>query len=86
MTCDLPTLLRAACANDFDKAADDPALTNALILQLLCNMSEGGVGVSDVRSGNYGGAAPTWTPASGTGIGFDTSDGTQYNYYSGVWH
>lgn len=46
----------------------------------------GGTVGGEIRAGNYGGTIPNWTPASGVGIGFDTSDGTQYNYYSGAWH
>jgi hypothetical protein len=86
MPCSIPDLLRQACANDFDKVAEDAVLTRGILLQLLCNMSEGGIGNVDIKSGNYGGNAPTWIPSGDTGIAFDTSTGDQWNYYSGAWH
>lgn len=45
MTCDLATLLKQACANNFDTVTEtDKQLFRALVLQLLCNMSAGGIG------------------------------------------
>lgn len=40
----------------------------------------------DSRAGNYGGGQPNFTPTSSVGLGFDTSNGTQWNYFAGSWH
>ena len=43
MACDLKILLDAACDNGFvQTASTDPKLTKALVLQLLCAISQGG--------------------------------------------
>lgn len=57
-----------------------------LILALLQRIAEagGGGGVGSVLSGV---GPPVGAPGTATtAIYFDTSDGTQYNYYSGSWH
>jgi hypothetical protein len=46
----------------------------------------GGGGTTEVYAGNYGGAAPGFVPAGSAAIATDTSNGTQWNYYSGSWH
>lgn len=36
--------------------------------------------------GNYAGSQPNVTPTAATAVGFDTSTGTQWNWYSNAWH
>lgn len=43
-------------------------------------------GSAQVFSGNYAGIAPTFTPTTSVAIAIDTSNGTQWSYYSGAWH
>lgn len=88
MTCDIPTLLRQACANGFDLVAEDTVLTRGIILQLLCNFSDSGGGSvgTGATFGDYGGSTPTFTPASGSGLAIDTSNHTFWEYDNGAWH
>lgn len=44
MACDISTLESAACDNGFDKIAQNETLYRTIELQLLCAISEGGVG------------------------------------------
>lgn len=48
--------------------------------------SLGGLGGASVLCANLGGGAPMAPPAGSCAIEFDTSTGTQWNYYSGAWH
>lgn len=68
MTCDLPTLLRQACVDDFDKAAEDTVIFRATLLQLLCNLS-GGAG-QQAFSGD-GAPSNSVKPAFGAGVYYD---------------
>lgn len=87
MACDISTLNTNACTNDFDAAAQNEVLWRALVLQLLCNLTGGSSGGSfALYSGNYSGGQPTVTPTATTALAFDTSTGTQWNWYSGAWH
>lgn len=87
MACSKTTLETDACSNGFAQAAQNEAQFRALVLQLLCTISEiapsGGTGL---YSGNYGGVAPGISPPETTAIAFDTVTGTQWNWYLGVWH
>lgn len=76
MTCDLPTLLRQACVDDFDKAAEDTVIFRATLLQLLCNLS-GGAG-QQVFSVN--GPPTTQVPAFDAGIFWDNLNKIQYQW------
>jgi hypothetical protein len=59
----------------------------AVLIYLADQIVTNGVGGSgEIQAGNYGGAKPTWVPASGAGIAFDTSTGVQWNYYGGDWN
>jgi len=80
MACNSTTLKTNACTNGFAQAASDEVLFRALMLQLLCNISTDGAGVTS------GVGAPTSTPSSSAAIYFDTSTGAQYNWWSGSWH
>ena len=88
MTCNVPDLLRQACANGFDLVAEDNVLTRGIILQLLCNFSGSGGGGTGTGAtfGNYSGGTPTFTPASGAGMAIDTSNDTFWEYHDGAWH
>jgi hypothetical protein len=46
----------------------------------------GGTGTNDVRSANYGGAQPSWTPTGTLGVAVDTSTNQVWWYYGGAWH
>jgi len=58
----------------------------AVIAQLLCNISGGGAEspLTQVFSG-VGDPTGVVTPTATAAIYFDTSDGTQWNWFSGVW-
>jgi hypothetical protein len=45
-----------------------------------------GAGAPEIFSGNYGGGLPTDIPTTAQAIAFDTSNGTQWNYYGNAWH
>jgi hypothetical protein len=57
MVCDIPTLLRQACANGFDLVAEDTVLTRGVILQLLCNFSASG-GITGTSGWTHGAGSP----------------------------
>jgi len=81
-TCSLTTLSTDACTNLFMQAAQDEVLFRALLLQLACNMSEGGAGL---QCGNYASGQPTFTPGGACGIAVDTSNDALWVYRNGVW-
>jgi len=85
MACDLSALETSACSNGFSKAALNEPQFRALVLQLLCEIS-GGENSFALYSGDYSGGQPTVTPTVATAIAFDTSTGTQWNWFSGSWH
>ena len=84
-TCSLTTLEIDACSNQFSQAAQNEIMFRALVLQLLCNISDGS-GSTGLFSGDYSGIAPVIVPSTATAIAFDTITGTQWNWYSGSWH
>lgn len=87
MACDKTTLEASACSNGFTQAAQNEAQFRALVLQLLCAISEGGGGlVSDLRAADYGGLEPNWTPSGTLGQAVDTVTERVWLYYSGSWH
>lgn len=55
------------------------------ILQAL-NNGGGGGGTTQVFSGNYAGGTPSVTPTTAAAIGIDTSNGRQWQWFSGAWH
>lgn len=83
MTCDLPTLLRQACENNFDTAAEDAVMARAVLLQLLCNFTGGAT--QQVFSGS--GAPTTQVPAFGAGVYFDyvSKDVYYWNPLTSAW-
>lgn len=82
-TCNITTLKSDACTNGFAKAANDEVLFRAILLQLACNLSEGGAGL---KCGDYSGGNPTFTPSGTCGTAVDTSTGTIWYYYTSAWH
>jgi hypothetical protein len=76
MTCDLPTLLRQACENDFDKAAEDKVLFKAVLLQILCNFNGGTT--QQVFSGS--GDPTTQIPAFNAGVYYDYTNKAVWNW------
>ncbi len=82
-SCDLTTLKTDACTNGFLQAANDEVLFRAVLLQLACNLAEGGAGL---QCGDYSGGEPTYTPGGPCGTALDTSDGSIWYYYGGAWH
>jgi len=86
MACNSGTLYTDACTNGLAQAALNEPQFRALLLQLLCSISEGGAAGSGLYSGNYSGVAPGFTPTQTTAIAFDTITGTQWNWYSSAWH
>jgi len=66
-----------------------PDVLELALLKLIYDLAAagGGLGGADeIFSGNYGGGVPTDVPTTTQAIAFDTSNGTQWNYYSGTWH
>lgn len=57
-----------------------------LLVKILNLLRSGTVGGGQMFSGNYAGGPPTDVPSGDTAIAFDTSDGTQWDYYGGQWH
>lgn len=88
MACNVNTLLEDACTNGFSCI---PTLRHhdIAMAQLLCEIKDalaGGItGVTGVYSG-VGSPVGVVTPTGTAAVYFDTSDGTQWNYYSGAWH
>ncbi len=82
-TCSLTELESDACTNGFVQAATNEQMFRAILLQLACNLSEGGAGL---QCGNYSGGAPTFTPSGSCGVALDTSNGALWYYYSSAWH
>jgi hypothetical protein len=89
MACDADTLLTAACESQIGCITSDITLL-IITAQLLCEINEGGGGGGGggqyVFEGNYGGGVPTDSPTVSAAIAFDTSTGTQWNWYSNAWH
>jgi len=83
--CPIAELDSEACDNGFSAAAMNDTQWRALVLQLLCNISDGS-GSTGLFSGDYSGIAPVIVPSTATAIAFDTITGTQWNWYSGSWH
>lgn len=73
----------AACINSCIPQGMQLAVLIYLANQVLAT---GVANAAEIQADNYGGSDPTWTPTSGVGIAFDTSDGSQWNYYNGAWH
>ena len=82
MACDIATLQAAACENGY-RGLSDRKLKEVLLV-LLCNAS----GEGSLQNSFEGVGSPVGviTPAVTAAIYFDTSDGTQWNWYSGSWH
>lgn len=57
-----------------------------VIAALLCQFSGGGGGGGGVFAGNYAGGQPNFTPTTTAAIAFDTSNGTQWNWYNNQWN
>lgn len=77
------TLITAAYAAGFD------ALSNRDLMECLLYSASnfgGGSGAGGVFSGAYGvGQPPNFTPSTSAAIATNTSDGVQWNWYSGAW-
>lgn len=67
---------------------NSPALLDLMELGLLNLIAQslGTVASNAIVFGNYGGAAPTFTPASGNGVAIDSVTGQLWEYYGGAWH
>jgi hypothetical protein len=79
-------LANAACFNCMS-----PGQLKLAMVQLLCEILSsggggGGGGLQYVFANNYAGGTPTDTPIASAAIGFDTSNGTQWNWYNSAWH
>jgi hypothetical protein len=84
MTCSATTLVAEATSSMY---ANLPTpIQQAIITHLLCQLASGAAGSIGTTFGNYAGVAPGFTPAAGTGVAVDTSNGTVWYYYSGSWH
>lgn len=84
--CSVSQLEQDACDSGF-KCINEVEF-RMILLQLLCNLSNGITPISQIQvlAGNYGGLQPAFTPSSSPAIAFDTTTGTQWNYYGGAWH
>jgi hypothetical protein len=59
----------------------------AVLIYLMCQIANNGTGGgAGATFGNYGGAAPNFTPPSGTGVAIDTSTQNLWVYDNGGWH
>jgi hypothetical protein len=76
---------QAKCYNCYGTSGLWALFELALLQQIAVNGSGGGTGTG-ATFGNYGGGQPNFTPASGTGLAVDTSDGAFWEYYNGAWH
>lgn len=88
MACDIATIQSDACDSQI-ACITSPKTLLIIIAQLLCEINESGGGTGSgvqVYSGNYSGVAPVFVPSTSPAIAIDTSNGTQWNYYSGGWH
>lgn len=86
--CNLANLQTSACDNGFDAVASNDTQWKAVVLQLLCELVNGGGGGggSGVTCGDYSGGEPDFTPATDCALAIDTSTGDLWRYYSGAWH
>jgi len=73
-------------ANGFQLARSTETLLQ-MSVYLLTQILVGGGGGSafSVPSGNYGGGAPNFTPAAGSSMAMDTSNGNVWFYLNGAW-
>ena len=84
MTCSATALVAEATSSMY---AQLPTPTQqAIITHLLCQLASGAAGSIGTTFGNYGSVEPNFTPASGTGVAVDTSDGTVWYFYNGGWN
>jgi len=84
---DTATLINnARCYVQLDKATRD-AIRIEFLKQIVQNGIGGGTTVNfAIYSGDYGGIEPPFTPDKSVAIAFDTSTGTQWNWWGGAWH
>lgn len=76
------SLLATATGLGYD-ALSDRDLRECL---LVAAQSGGSPSGGSIMFGNYAGVQPNFTPAGGTGIAIDTSNGTQWSYYNNSWN
>lgn len=86
MTCNVQDLLTSAIRAGYMQLST--VQQQASITWLLCQNANGGGGggAREVFCSDYSGGTPTDTPTGSCGIAFDTSTGTQWNYYGSAWH
>ncbi len=86
MDCDPSTILESATSAGYMQLS--PQQQQGALTWLMCqwaNTGGGGGGSQEVFCGNYGGSTPTATPTGSCAVAFDTSTGTQWNYWGGSW-
>jgi hypothetical protein len=88
VTCTPENIVQLATAAGFLKLSEKQmiGISTYLDCQITNNGGGGGGGTTQVFAGNYGGGQPNFTPTTSTAIAIDTSNDTQWNYYSGAWH
>jgi len=58
-----------------------------ILIALMCQIQAQGTGGGGaVFAGNYAGGQPNFTPTTSAAIAIDTSNGTQWDWYSNAWH
>lgn len=87
VNCDPKSLLAAAVnAGYMDYSIKEQFAVETYLTCQIAAGGGGGGGGSGATFGNYGGGQPNFTPAGGTGLAVDTSNGTLWEYYNGAWH
>lgn len=81
---DITTLMSASACYNCIPAGYQTALQIYLLNSILSGGGSGGT--QEVFSGNYAGGSPTDVPTGAQAVAFDTSNGTLWEFYSGVWH
>ena len=83
-SCDPTTLAtEATCIN----CNIPPGMYLPVLIYLFCQIASTGVGGGGgVIAGNYAGVQPNFTPTTTAAIAFDTSNGTQWNWYNNQWN
>jgi hypothetical protein len=85
VSCDPQTLADAsACILEKLSKGERDAVETSLACSIAA--SGGGGGSTGVTAADYGGAEPSFTPATDGAVAIDTSDGHIWWWFNGVWN
>lgn len=84
---DVQSLLSSSDVKGYSGASNSSVadLLELALLNIIANNISGGGGGGGVTAANYGGAQPSFTPATDGAVAIDTSTGQIWWWFNGVW-